>query len=391
MILTSKLLLHYLIAEAGLLKYEDYLSAEEVVVKEKVTRNRNFTLRVTFESIDLPDILLHIKQPINFANHLVKSGKNEALFYEKFRNHPHFVSILEFIPIFIGYYPENKILIIQGLKSNFQSLSIILQPEDTNHIDAGFTIKEVVQLIGIRIAEIISICHQTLTITKIDILKTGISDFKLSFTTEDFERMLRDTNSNHKKSIIQYILTNQNLLQIFLNISDNWSRSCLIHNDLSFRNFLFPAGNTFNSSFLKAGQLIDWELAGIGDPLWDLSMLFFEIINNQQLDARMKVFAKEKLIPTPFAHDFLYAFWNSYVSRIGVKVNESADMLTKVFIYTGIRLFEEVLSSIKSDEIDTGPLPTSRAIFKKAEEMMLHPLSYVNLFFQHQSSYLKIE
>ena len=82
-------------------------------------------------------------------------------------------------------------------------------------------------------------------------------------------------------------------------LTDDWNPRSLVHGDLRFSNILLREGRSDESAL----ALIDWELAGRGDPSWDTGWVIAEI-----LACRIRDLAQ--------AFPLVRAFWGGYESQV---------------------------------------------------------------------------
>lgn len=75
-------------------------------------------------------------------------------------------------------------------------------------------------------------------------------------------------NNQASTRVISIIKANPLLAQQLIRLSASWSFTHLIHGDIKWINFLIAQNNEGTTQ-----KLIDWELADIGDPVWDVAGL----------------------------------------------------------------------------------------------------------------------
>lgn len=81
-------------------------------------------------------------------------------------------------------------------------------------------------------------------------------------------------------------------------LAEEWKPRSLVHGDLRFSNILLGEPRSDESAL----AVIDWELAGCGDPSWDTGWVLAEILASRVRDLAQAF---------PLAH----AFWTGYVSE----------------------------------------------------------------------------
>lgn len=134
-----------------------------------------------------------------------------------------------------------------------------------------------------------------------------------------------------------------------------WRRDCLIHGDVKWDNVLASADGP-----AAAVRLIDWELADIGDPSWDVAgalvgWLQFWLLNLRPdvLQASPALAVGQAAVPLAAAHAPAQAFWRAYAG-----VGSGAGTLDHVG-----RLCAARLCALAFELVPTGPQITPHAAF----------------------------
>lgn len=73
-----------------------------------------------------------------------------------------------------------------------------------------------------------------------------------------------------------YVATIQSVAQELTDVRLDWRRTSLIHFDLTTENILIGTTGPASSRI----RLIDWELAGVGDPMYDIGSVLSQLIGN---------------------------------------------------------------------------------------------------------------
>ena len=131
----------------------------------------------------------------------------------------------------------------------------------------------------------------------------------------------------------------------------NWNASSLIHGDMKFDNCLlsFPQGQDSDPII----KLIDWEIADIGDPLWDVAGILQSCLllwaassakDSQQNGMpsfhetpRLDISYSLKDIQKP-----MRAFWNSYADNIQISPNSRPPLIERALQYSAARIIQSV-------------------------------------------------
>ncbi|MBI4306509.1 MAG: phosphotransferase [Chloroflexi bacterium] len=123
-----------------------------------------------------------------------------------------------------------------------------------------------------------------------------------------------------------------------------WTASTLIHGDIKWDNVLIPP--TSKSADIRALRLVDWELAGYGDPAWDVGSALHEysvfVINTIPLSDQdspqqiTKAFAGR----LPKVQPHMRALWGAYASACALTGNNRALFLDRAVRFCAARLIQ---------------------------------------------------
>lgn len=191
----------------------------------------------------------------------VSQFQREINAYALFKNNDEFSALANIVPDLLDYDDENNIIITRLLPDakNLYEHYMLSKKFDTN--------------LAREQAQILSACHI------VPDTKTDISGFPKilpwvlrlnQFKAEDFF-----VGNKSSTGIIQLIKDNKVLLNALIDLTASWQYTHLIHGDIKWINFLA----TTNNDNKLTQKLIDWELADIGDPLWDVAGLLQSYIS----------------------------------------------------------------------------------------------------------------
>ncbi len=117
-------------------------------------------------------------------------------------------------------------------------------------------------------------------------------------------------------------------------VSGLWRDDCLIHGDARPDNWLFLPGASSRASCLR---LIDWELASIGDPAWDVAAVLAGFLTTWALSMPVALEIDPEILiplarfPLERLQPGLSAFWLAYADPA---------VLPRASHYTALRLFQ---------------------------------------------------
>ncbi|PWB25438.1 phosphotransferase family protein [Flavobacterium sp. HTF] len=174
--------------------------------------------------------------------------------YNFFKNSSEFASIASFAPELLDYDDENNIVITELLYNarNLHEYYMLTKNFDIN--------------LAYEQATILSECHI------IPDSKTDISELPKTLPwvlqLDKYNANQFFLNNEFSANIIQLIKENHVLQNTLIDLATSWQYTHFIHGDIKWINFLTIEDN---GGFTQ--KLIDWELADIGDPMWDVAGL----------------------------------------------------------------------------------------------------------------------
>lgn len=126
-------------------------------------------------------------------------------------------------------------------------------------------------------------------------------------------------------------------------LTEEWRPSCLVHFDVKGDNVLLSAKRG-----ARSGWLIDWELAALGDPAWDVGSMFADFlgvwlwsipITGEHPPAHYLSLAR---FPLTRLQPALRAFWRSYRLARGLTGGAVTAFLLSATRYCAVRLIQRV-------------------------------------------------
>ncbi|HYP41983.1 MAG TPA: aminoglycoside phosphotransferase family protein [Chloroflexia bacterium] len=137
----------------------------------------------------------------------------------------------------------------------------------------------------------------------------------------------------------------------------DWRRSALIHHDIKWDNLLVVKEGSKRGGRLK---IVDWELAGPGDPCWDAGSVFGEYLGHWLLSIpvtgedppdrfmEMARYPLEKIQPA------MRRFWQSYARGMGLGDIEAQAWLVRAVRYAAARLLRTAFEQSQGSAQITG-------------------------------------
>lgn len=119
-----------------------------------------------------------------------------------------------------------------------------------------------------------------------------------------------------------------------------WQHICLIHGDLKWDNLLLVQ----TEAGARELRVIDWELANLGDPMWDVAgalsayLQFWMLHQPMPEAAQATPAALGRAVPIAFVHERAPRFWQAYVEAIEPSLPVARNVALRAVWLTGARL-----------------------------------------------------
>jgi aminoglycoside phosphotransferase (APT) family kinase protein len=138
-------------------------------------------------------------------------------------------------------------------------------------------------------------------------------------------------------------------------LREGWRREAVVHNDVKWDNVLVVRSE-------KAFQvkLIDWELADVGDPCWDVGGAFNDYLSQWLLsipitgDAPPERFLELAPYPLERMQPAIRAFWSAYVHGMGLEPASAERWLERAVRYAAARLVQTAYEQMQGSWQLTG-------------------------------------
>lgn len=316
--LTSENIFHYL-RKRALINEQEVVKGNYRVVPVKT---RNNIMKVEL----VPGHSLFVKQLGN--DHLADTlFKRETAAYQLFNRYPETFSASSSIPALLHHDEENNVL-VTALLDDAQSVY--------EHYMYG---RRFDPSLARGQASILAAYHQV-TFGEND-LRSFPRLLPWVLQLDRYQAHEFFVNNEFSAKMIGVIKTDPLLQNSLIELAKGWKHTHLIHGDVKWINFLVKQNE--EGSIQK---LIDWELADIGDPLWDVAGLLqsyivtwlFGFDNNQpdrhQFPQQMEAFHLRHMQPSA------QAFLDQYMNILKCPPQARAAFLHKVMQYTAARIVQ---------------------------------------------------
>jgi hypothetical protein len=182
--------------------------------------------------------------------------------------------------------------------------------------------------------------------------------------------------------LIRLIQSSSELCDHLDGLRAQWNEDALIHRDFKWDNVVTHVSALTG----RAGHpiIIDWELAGVGDPDWDTGSVFADYLDTWLLSIPMGAgdpfdsYLEHARYPLASMHPAMRAFWDSYVQTRGFDALAARDRLARGIRYAAARLvqsaFEQSQVSYELDSGAAGAIQLSVNILRRPNEAGVHLL-----------------
>jgi len=240
-------LVHYLLSK-GLINYDEIFK-QGLSIKPVQSRNFSFMINIPNASS------LFVKQ-VDFPEaEKIETLKMEATCYWLAQNDKHYTDLKDLFPEYISYDQFNHILISQFFTDS-KELYTYIKEQGVYEVE-----------IAKKLASILSSYHNGMY-SKIKeqsserlFRKSIPGPFKLFGKDLNFMK----ARTQVEKQMKDLILSQEGFKEKVNLVKDKWQVNSLIHGDIKFQNFLIQQNEGAESKI----KLIDWEIADLGDAMWD--------------------------------------------------------------------------------------------------------------------------
>lgn len=329
--LTSKNLAPYLL-DKGFADYDSFMKGDYKVIQQQ---NRNSILRVYRSTCPA----LFVKQPSDINQQNIYLLQKDATSQYLIKNDKDYAETASYVPAYFGYDSSEHVLVTE-LLPNAKNLHEIITEKKTFDIDHAEDM-----------GKIIASYH-------FDIREKQKENSSLQFFSGTIPWVLRipdkrekfdwnHSDSDKGSAIINVIRGDKEFVSSIDKLCKNWQSISLIHGDIKWLNFI--VGKKYGATE-ESLQLIDWEVADIGDPLWDVAGVFQSYLsswimsfnpdkNKHEQLPEFSFFNLEKMKPA------MQAFWKAYSVARKFNKEENEAAYKTALGYTACRLIQTAIES----------------------------------------------
>jgi hypothetical protein len=323
--LTKSTLIHHLL-DRGRISPRSCVDGE-FRVAEQAERNRLFRVGLA------DSVGYFVKHPLTLEGSRTYTLWVEAACYWLINNDPGFSPLRRSVPEFYHYDYQKHILVL-GLLPSVESLHSLYwrtRVPDQRHTDSIASL--LITLHG-------EVSAHALSGKAVSLFSRAVP---WALTIHDAGSCWFQPQTNADLSILQYVRGKPALSQTLEAVRASWAESSLIHGDIKWSNFLVDPNNGPREG--SPVKLIDWEIASVGDPLWDVAGVFCSYllfllhadggwgtaVGARGFDARFLV--------------ALARFWRFYCDGLAMAPGGRARALVKAVAFAGVRMIQSCIES----------------------------------------------
>jgi aminoglycoside phosphotransferase (APT) family kinase protein len=267
-----------------------------------------------------------IKRPTN--NKMAQSVRNEAAIYRIFSQlNPCEIGIA-FAPRFYEFCEDVDLLVLEYVPG--------VIPLSADSHERQRSLKWIARALGKMIAQLHVATNQISANSSAFVENINLHEppvFNLFTPSVTMYSNLSPANLH----LIGELQQNYQVREQFEAARHSWNPSCLIHGDLKWDNILvYPTLEAIESRPLR---IADWELAGFGDPAWDVASILAAYtsvwIQAEQLASKIGP-RQHKSAPSLSA--LCRAFLDAYLNKGRLSSNEAVSILGRAIAYCGMKL-----------------------------------------------------
>jgi thiamine kinase-like enzyme len=316
--LTKKNITHYLL-DKGFLEPTSFLSGDYMLTQSQ-SRNAIFKIQQQQEKG------LFVKQLITQDSTNSYLMQKDATSHYLIHQSDLYKETATHIPDYYGYDPYHNILVTEYFANT------------KNVHEVTYRDKKLSEGHAVKMAHILASYHFDIT----DEIKNNSS---LQFFSRQIPWILNTgqlLNSNPqgiKNTVIAEIHKHPDLIKRMEKVAAQWEVTSLIHGDIKWMNFIVMPNN-------EDIKLIDWEIADLGDPLWDVAGIFQSYFsswvmsfNNHNIQQHQQMqgsefLSIETIIPV------VKLLWETYTSLQKFTSEEAKEKLLKTLSYMAARMLQ---------------------------------------------------
>lgn len=343
--LTAQSIPHYLI-DKGFMDMDVLLNGEYMLTQ---TQSRNSIFQVSQGEKSG----LFVKQLVHMDPQNTYLMQKDATTHYLIHQTNVYPALKQYVPEYYGYDTKRNVFVTEYL------------PYATSMHEWATTNQKLSSEQAIKVAEILHSFHHSVVdeIPKVP---------SLQFFNSDQPWILKMTQSHMQftDNVFGVLLKDDFLCEQVDKIQEIWSNKCLIHGDIKLVNFLVCQEE-------ENIKLIDWEIANLGDPLWDVasflqSYLFMKISYLSHTPEGWVLPKHLEYWDTPAQHQALTGFWKTYAKLQKWNPKEEEEALSKTLRYVAARLLQSAKEMNQNPKAALSP--QTYIVIQTAKNIFHNPL-----------------
>lgn len=332
MLLNSDSVVHYLL-QRGFVSFDIAVGGDLIVLKTP-RRNHNFKIMLRRR----PG--LFVKQAQQWDSHAISTVQREGWCYSLAKTVPEFAPLLDLLPDFYWYDSVRHVLVLE-LLSGYENLAVYQSRERAFPVEIAETLAETLGRyhLGTR--------GKLETLPQASIFPRT-TPWALSMHRQQAEWFSSFSAGNAQllelvKKYDQFAIALDELVK-------SWNHNSLIHGDIKWDNYLVrPATDSRAKCSLK---LIDWELADIGDALWDVGAILQSYVSHwiNSIPVSPGATVEQLMVQAPFPlevfHPAMNAFWHRYTEVAEIPSASKRELLDRSVRYGAARMLQTAYESL---------------------------------------------
>jgi hypothetical protein len=324
--------LHLYLLDKGFLETASLLRGDYLATQ---MQTRNLIFRVTRR--EAPS--LFVKQLISFDSNNTYVLQKDATCLWLIKNHPAFARLAAYVPGYFGFDAEKQVLVTEYL-ADAHNL------EDYVRLHGG----QLPPALADELVNLLASYHFPLDGAVLS--SRSVQFFPQQppwvLTLAEPEPGMQQallTTSQAPNPALTAVQSSPDFKAALAALRAEWTRTSLIHGDLKWVNLLRQATPEGGEQL----RIIDWEIADIGDPLWDVAGVWQGFITNIIFYDPVVGAATFGLVPgvglpeLQAAWPLMDRFWQQYLERTGADPANAAPQLEKTLRYTAARLVQTAI------------------------------------------------
>jgi hypothetical protein len=321
MFLTATNLYSYL-EDVGLASSKDVVDSG-LAVSEAGRRNRNFRIQKSAGTS------LFVKQVPAVIAETRLSFLREAACSQLAIESPDLAALAAVMPRLVRYDEKQQVLVFELIEDGRSAAETVAQP---GGLPDG--------LIAGLAATLARIHRETMrpgALARVASVMTGEAPWV--FIIGDKADQVMPNMSRGCRQVVATIKASPELFHGLALIGSQWRRECLMHGDMKWDNVVICSGPDGSREI----RLVDWELANIGDPMWDVAgvmaaLLQIWLLGEPAGGAAPVRPAPPGKMPLSRVHQAAARFWQVYSAGFGDGAQAMPELRARLAWMTGARM-----------------------------------------------------